>query len=119
MANEVLPTPPMPCTAARPTACVTTAGLSCIRMASSRSSSSARPVKLAMRAGTPMNGRGGAVEPPTIVQRTVGRRPNAELRPREYLTEKEVERLIEAARKHGRYSHRDATAILLAYRHGL
>jgi type 1 fimbriae regulatory protein FimB/type 1 fimbriae regulatory protein FimE len=72
-----------------------------------------------MRAGTPMNGRGGAVEPPTIVKRTVGRRPNAELRPREYLTEKEVERLIEAARKHGRYSHRDATAILLAYRHGL
>ena len=40
-------------------ACVTAAGLSCIRMASSRSSSSARPVKLAMRGGTPMNGRGG------------------------------------------------------------
>ena len=60
MANEVLPTPPMPCTAARPTdACVTAAGLSCIRMASSRSSSSARPVKLAIRGGTPMNGRGG------------------------------------------------------------
>src|ERR1700730_392836 len=59
-ASEVLPTPPMPCTAARPTdTCVTAAGLSCIRMASSRSSSSARPVKLAMRGGTPMNGRGG------------------------------------------------------------
>jgi integrase len=26
---------------------------------------------------------------------------------------------IEAARKHGRYGHRDATMILLAYRHGL
>src|SRR5262249_26887831 len=31
----------------------------------------------------------------------------------------EVEKLIEAARKHGRYGHRDATMILLAYRHGL
>jgi type 1 fimbriae regulatory protein FimB/type 1 fimbriae regulatory protein FimE len=41
------------------------------------------------------------------------------LRPREYLTEKEVERLIETARNHGRHGHRDATAILLAYRHGL
>jgi hypothetical protein len=30
-----------------------------------------------------------------------------------------VEKLIEAARKHGRYGHRDATMILLAYRHGL
>src|SRR5262249_41212661 len=55
----------------------------------------------------------------TIVKRTVGRRPNAELRPREYLMEKEIERLIEAARKHGRYGPRDATAILLAYRHAL
>jgi integrase len=43
----------------------------------------------------------------------------AELRPREYLTEREVEALIDAARKHGRHGHRDATAILLAYRHGL
>jgi type 1 fimbriae regulatory protein FimB len=44
---------------------------------------------------------------------------DAELRPREYLTAREVEALIQAARKHGRYGHRDATAILLAYRHGL
>jgi integrase len=43
----------------------------------------------------------------------------AELRPREYLTEREVEALIDAARKHGHHGHRDATAILLAYRHGL
>jgi type 1 fimbriae regulatory protein FimE len=58
--------------------------------------------------------------PPRIENRTVPlRRPNAELRPREYLTEREVEALIDAARKHGRYGHRDATAILLAYRHGL
>jgi integrase len=37
---------------------------------------------------------------------------------REYLTEKEVDRLIEAA-KDNRWGHRDATAILIAYRHGL
>lgn len=37
---------------------------------------------------------------------------------REYLTEKEVDRLIDAA-KDNRWGHRDATAILIAYRHGL
>ena len=46
------------------------------------------------------------------------RRPNAELRTREYLTEAEVERLIKAA-KANRHGHRDATMILLAFRHGL
>jgi type 1 fimbriae regulatory protein FimB/type 1 fimbriae regulatory protein FimE len=39
-------------------------------------------------------------------------------RPRPYLTEDEIETLIEAA-KHNRQGHRDATAILIAYRHGL
>src|SRR5262245_15212700 len=39
-------------------------------------------------------------------------------RPREYLTEREIERLIKAAASN-RWGHRDATAILLAYRHGL
>jgi len=60
-------------------------------------------------------------DPSTIVNRTVTPRrpPNAQLRPREYLTPKEVEALQEAARKRGRHGHRDATAILLAYRHGL
>src|SRR5262245_2343286 len=38
---------------------------------------------------------------------------------RRYLTEREVERLMDCARKHGRYRHRDATMILVAYRHGL
>jgi type 1 fimbriae regulatory protein FimB/type 1 fimbriae regulatory protein FimE len=47
------------------------------------------------------------------------RRPNAELRAREYLTPDEVERLMEAARCTGRHGHRDATLILIAYRHGL
>ena len=51
--------------------------------------------------------------------RTLRRLPNAAYRPREYLTEAEVERLIEAARKRGRNGARDACAILLAYRHGL
>jgi hypothetical protein len=52
--------------------------------------------------------------------RTLPRRqPNAAYRQREYLTETEVERLIEAARKRGRNSTRDSAAILLAYRHGL
>jgi type 1 fimbriae regulatory protein FimB/type 1 fimbriae regulatory protein FimE len=56
---------------------------------------------------------------PRNVNRTVPARPaNAELRPREYLTPAEVERLIKVA-KDGRYGHRDATLILIAYRHGL
>ena len=51
--------------------------------------------------------------PPTAVNVTV--RSSA---PREYLTEREVERLIKAASEN-RWGHRDATAILIAYRHGL
>src|SRR5262245_13975336 len=47
---------------------------------------------------------------PTIENLTVKRR---------YLTDREVERLMDRARKHGRYGHRDATMILVAYRHGL
>jgi type 1 fimbriae regulatory protein FimB/type 1 fimbriae regulatory protein FimE len=46
------------------------------------------------------------------------RRPNAELRTREFLTEAEVERLMDAARQN-RHGHRDATMILVAFRHGL
>ena len=46
------------------------------------------------------------------------RRRNRDVRSREYLTGTEVERLIAAAgRNH--YAHRDATMILVAYRHGL
>jgi type 1 fimbriae regulatory protein FimB/type 1 fimbriae regulatory protein FimE len=47
---------------------------------------------------------------PSIVNLTVKRR---------YLTQREVERLMDCARKHGRYGHRDATMILVAYRHSL
>lgn len=59
------------------------------------------------------------VTPPTE-NRTVRpeRPPNGDLRTREYLTEAEVERLMNAARKN-RWGHRDATMVLLAYRHGL
>jgi integrase len=39
-------------------------------------------------------------------------------RPREYLTEVEIERLMDPVRQN-RWGHGDATAILLAYRHGL
>jgi len=57
---------------------------------------------------------------PTIVNRTLRKRlPNSAYRVREYLTEKEVDRLIEAAKRRGRNGARDAAAILLAYRHGL
>src|SRR5216683_1270649 len=53
---------------------------------------------------------------PTTVNRTVPlRRPNAELRTREYLTDAEVARLTEAAK----WGHRHAAIILVAYRHGL
>jgi integrase len=47
-----------------------------------------------------------------------GRLPNSEYRKREHLTETEIEKLIEAA-KSNRYGQRDATMILVAYRHGL
>jgi type 1 fimbriae regulatory protein FimB/type 1 fimbriae regulatory protein FimE len=47
--------------------------------------------------------------PPTIQNLTVKRR---------YLTEREVERLVGCARKN-RHGHRDATMVLVAYRHGL
>jgi type 1 fimbriae regulatory protein FimB/type 1 fimbriae regulatory protein FimE len=57
---------------------------------------------------------------PTAKKRTVAprRRRNGDLRTREYLTEAEVERLMKAAAGN-RHGHRDATMILVAYRHGL
>ena len=66
-------------------------------------------------------GRNGTVqlrvvgEPP----RPPRRQRNIDRRPREYLTPAEVEALIATARRRGRYGHRDATMILIAYRHGL
>src|SRR6516225_7141942 len=49
-------------------------------------------------------------EAPSIVNTSVSRN---------YLTGSEVETLMAAARKVSRYGHRDATMILIAYRHGL
>src|SRR5260370_35049649 len=47
--------------------------------------------------------------PPTTVNCTV----------RKYLTAREVEKLMDYARKHSRYRHRDSTMILDTYRHGV
>src|SRR6516225_950626 len=47
---------------------------------------------------------------PSIVNLTVKRH---------YLTEREVERLMNCPRKHGHYEHRHATMILVDYRPGL
>jgi integrase len=58
---------------------------------------------------------------PRPINRTVStpiRPANADLRSREYLTTIEIERLIRTARD-SRYGHRDATLILIAFRHGL
>lgn len=44
---------------------------------------------------------------------------NADRRTREYLMPAEVAALVSAARRIGRYGHRDATLILMMYRHAL
>ena len=56
------------------------------------------------------NRRGSRWAPSTV---------NSSVRTREYLTTAEIERLMAAARKSSRYGDRDATMILLGYRHGL
>src|SRR5712691_5409379 len=66
-----------------------------------------------------MSARLKLVAPSNENRRVVAVRPaNADMRPREYLTVAEVEALIKAA-KAGRHGHRDATLILIAFRHGL
>src|SRR5260370_16621735 len=59
-----------------------------------------------------MDSQAGSDTAPTIVNSAVERT-------REYLTASEVEALMAAARKSSRYGHRDATMILIAYRHRL
>jgi type 1 fimbriae regulatory protein FimB/type 1 fimbriae regulatory protein FimE len=54
---------------------------------------------------------------PSAVNRTVPLR-GPDTKPRKYLTQEEVERLMAAA-KGNRWGHRDATMILLAFRHAL
>ncbi|MGO9006773.1 MAG: hypothetical protein ACLQB4_13590, partial [Beijerinckiaceae bacterium] len=54
---------------------------------------------------------------PIPVFGTVPRKPrNRDRRPREYLTRAEVDLLGRTAQGRGRYGHRDATMILIAYR---
>ena len=57
----------------------------------------------------PMPNQRTDASPPTTVNCTV----------RKYLTAREIEKLMDHARKHSRYGHRDSTMILVAYRHGL
>jgi integrase len=65
-----------------------------------------------------MNATLRVVEPSNVFRSVPTRPTNAELRSREYLTPPEVDRLQKSAR-HGRYGHRDATLIMVAFRHGL
>ena len=59
------------------------------------------------------------VTPTTEIRKVTPRRPkNAAIRTREYLTESEVEQLIDGC-KDNRRPHRDQTMILIAFRHGL
>src|SRR6516165_778305 len=59
------------------------------------------------------------VAPTTVIRKVTPRRPkNADVRTREYLTEREVERLI-ASCGGNRWPQRAQTMILLAFRHGL
>jgi type 1 fimbriae regulatory protein FimE len=64
--------------------------------------------------------RGVAKHEPTPEKRKVPRRPkNADVRSREYLTADEVSALEKAAQGVGRHGHRDATLVMITYRHGL
>ena len=67
-------------------------------------------VKSSKRRRTPSTVNG--TDPPHLIA-------YSKRRPREYLTVKEVGLLIETARERGRYGHRDATMMSIAYRHGL
>jgi integrase len=74
--------------------------------------SAARPKVLALvRDPTPTT-QNAKVTPPRRVT-------NRERRTREHLIPQEVHKLTNAAGRVGRYGHRDATLIMLAYRHGL
>lgn len=54
-----------------------------------------------------------------ILLKPAGKPKNLDRRSREYLFPQKVQQLIDAACKSGRHPHRDATLILLTYRHGL
>jgi integrase len=58
-----------------------------------------------------MRNQGGTNSAPSTV--------NSSVRTRDYLTTREIDALMAVARQSSRYGHRDATMILLGYRHGL
>ena len=68
-------------------------------------------VRLRPKKGSAPNTLNGKVPP--------ARRRNKDLRSREHLSPDEVEQLMTSAKSLGRHGHRDATLILIAYRHGL
>jgi type 1 fimbriae regulatory protein FimE len=61
------------------------------------------------RGGAPRTSKTGKMPPRRV--------PNKDLRSREYLTSAEVEDLVVAAKGTGRHGHRDATLVLMTYRH--
>jgi type 1 fimbriae regulatory protein FimE len=67
-------------------------------------------IKLSFQSCFLMAKQGANASIPSTVNFTVARR---------YLTEREVERLMDTARKHSRHGHRDSTMILTAYRYGM
>jgi hypothetical protein len=85
----------------------------CMKFASFLNTQRSLPI---MKAGTALR----LVEPVDVtrIRRTPLRKPNALLRSREHLLESEIEKLLAAARRH-RHGHRDATMLLVAFRHGL
>lgn len=68
------------------------------------------------RRSQPCTAPSPAIENGTVVDVNRGLLPH---QPRSYLTEAEVEWLMQAVRKHSRYGHRGSAMILVAYRHGL
>src|SRR5438105_15149462 len=80
---------------------------------------SAKPPGLALGA-RPGSGGIPVMTQPLFSAKCPPQKPrNASRRSREYLTAEEVEQLLRAARRQGRYKQRNATMILLMYRHGL
>ena len=63
---------------------------------------------------SPMSAQLRLIKPRHKNRSVRARPPNAALRTREYLTPAEIEKLIKEARR-GRYGHRDATLILIAF----
>jgi len=72
----------------------------------------AKILRLARAGGARPTTKNGKVAPPRRLK-------NSDRRPREHLTPAEVERVIAAAGKVGRYGYRDATLLMIAYRHAL